>query len=354
MTFAQSETNRVPTNAVAGEHRVSASTLTNLVDLLRNYGVGIAPILQEAELPPDVLKDDFAWIPLASLARVLTISARVTGDPFFGLRYGAAARFTINPLGYLMANAPDLRTALRSFARFYPVLSSNNLEFLESAGAGRLEWSYPVTMSNVVQLTDFVLMRFVLRIQAVAGKAWRPLSVGVTHRRPLDASEYERCLGPRIAFDQPVNNIAMVSSTLSLHMPHADPQLFKLMTRYCEEQLERQKAADHPLNRIREAMIRCLQQGSYGPKCVAKELSLTPSSLHRRLKAEHTSFQRLLNDTRRCLTHRYLKETSLKLTDIAARVGYSELSAFSRAARRWFGTSPRSFRRRPPNLDEAA
>jgi len=38
-------------------------------------------------------------------------------------------------------------------------------------------------------------------------------------------------------------------------------------------------------------------------------------------------------------------ESSLKLTDIAARVGYSELSAFSRAARRWFGTSPRSFRR---------
>ncbi|MGA7374511.1 MAG: helix-turn-helix domain-containing protein [Methyloceanibacter sp.] len=32
------------------------------------------------------------------------------------------------------------------------------------------------------------------------------------------------------------------------------------------------------------------------------------------------------------------------LTHIAARVGYSELSAFSRAARRWFGTSPRSFR----------
>jgi AraC-like DNA-binding protein len=41
------------------------------------------------------------------------------------------------------------------------------------------------------------------------------------------------------------------------------------------------------------------------------------------------------------------------LTHIAARVGYSELSAFSRAARRWFGTT-RSFRRRPPNLDAGA
>jgi AraC-like DNA-binding protein len=101
-------------------------------------------------------------------------------------------------------------------------------------------------------------------------------------------------------------------------------------------------------------MISCLHQGSFGPQHVSKELGLTPGSLHRRLKAEGTSFLRLLDDTRRCLAHRYLLESSLKLTDIAARVGYSELSAFSRASRRWFGTSPRSFRRRSPNLEAAA
>ena len=38
-------------------------------------------------------------------------------------------------------------------------------------------------------------------------------------------------------------------------------------------------------------MIRCLQQGSFGPKHIAKELGLTPSGLHRRLKAEGSSFQ---------------------------------------------------------------
>ena len=101
-------------------------------------------------------------------------------------------------------------------------------------------------------------------------------------------------------------------------------------------------------------MTHCLQQGDHGPKRVAAELGMTAHRLHRRLKAQRTSYQRLLDDTRRCLTERYLVETSLKLTDTAARVGYSELSAFSRAARRWFGTSPRTFRRRSPNLDAAA
>jgi AraC-like DNA-binding protein len=197
-------------------------------------------------------------------------------------------------------------------------------------------------------------MRFMMRIRAAVGNHWRPVAVGLTHRQPADLTEYGQRVGSRISFNQPANSITISAATLAMPMPNADPQLFKLVKRYCEEEIERQKVDDHPLNRIRETMIRCLQQGSFGPKHIAKEFGLTPSGLHRRLKAEGTSFQRLLDDTRRCLTHRYLLESSLKLTDIAARVGYSELSAFSRAARLWFGTSPRSFRRRPPSLGAAA
>jgi AraC-like DNA-binding protein len=325
-----------------------------LRDLLRDYGVEHGPILEEAGLSAEGVDDHLAWISLQKLADALSVAARVTGDRYFALKHGSRGRFTSNPLGYLLTNAPDLKTGLRYFARFQPVLATNHLEFVEGAGMGRVEFSYPVTMSNVIQITDFALMRFVARIRAAAGSHWRPVSVGLMHRQPTDFSEYERRLGPRIFFDQPVNSITISAATLALPMPNADPQLFKLVKRYCEEEIERQKSTNHPLNGIREAMIRCLHQGSFGPQHVAKELGLTPGSLHRRLKAEGTSFLRLLDDTRRCLAHRYLLESSLKLTDIAARVGYSELSAFSRASRRWFGTSPRSFRRRSPNLEAAA
>ncbi len=354
MNLIVPDIDRTVAEDVFGAPRIRAFTLCTLGEVLRGYGVSFAAILQEAGLPQNADEDDLAWIPLEKFARVLTLAAKKTGDPCFGLKYGAVARFTSNPLVYLMSNAADLRTALRSFAQYHAVICSNSLSFVESNGSGRIEWSYPVTIANVVQLTDFVVMRFVWRIQSSAGSSWRPISVGLTHRRPADLAEYERRFGPRISFDQPVNSIVISGATLSLPMPGADPQLFKIIARFCEQQLERQKAAEHPLDLIREAITRCLQQGDHGPKCVARELGVTPNGLHRRLKAQSTSFQRLLDDTRRCLTERYLTETSLKLSDIAARVGYSELSAFSRAARRWFGTSPRSFRRRSPNLDAAA
>ena len=342
-------------NFPASEQRIRAFVFTGLGDALKPCGVEPIGLLRQAGLPDDVGSDGFAWVSLDRFALALALAARATGDPCFGLKYGSAARFTSNPLGYVLANASDLRTALKSFTRYHRVLTTNRIDFVESAGVGRIEWSYAVTMPNITQLADFVLMRFVWRIQCAMGNAWRPISVGLTHRQPDDLTEYERRLGPRIAFNQNVNSFSLTSATLALPLPRADAQLFKLVSRFCEEQIEQQcAAADHPLHHVREAIARCLERGVTSSRSVAAEAGMPLGVLNRSLKVEGTSYQRLLDDTRRCLAQRYLFESSLKLTDIAARVGYSELSAFSRAARRWFGASPRAFRRGAPNLDAAA
>jgi AraC-like DNA-binding protein len=336
-------------DGASSECRIRAIALAGFRESLKGYGLEPAPLLAQAQIADDTLKDDFNWLPLEKFARALTLAARATGDPCFGLKYGATARFA-NPLGYLMSSAPDLRTALKSFVQYQRVFNTNVAAFVERGGSGRIEWDYPVTMTDVAQLTDFVLMRFICRIQSAAGASWHPLSVSVTHHQPTDREEYERRLGPRVAFDQPTNRIVIAGPTLSLPMPGADPELFKLVRRFCDQQVEREKAQDDPLNRTREAIVRCLQRGSVSPKTVADELELSPTSLQRRLKEQGTSFQRLFDDTRRCVAQRYLFESSLQLGEIAAKVGYSELSAFSRAARRWFGSPPRDLRRRQPRF----
>ena len=83
-------------------------------------------------------------------------------------------------------------------------------------------WSYSVTMPNVTQLVDFVVMRFAWRIQCAVGSAWRPISVGFTHRQPENLAEYERLLGPRIAFNQPTNSFGLTAAALALPLPGAD------------------------------------------------------------------------------------------------------------------------------------
>lgn len=336
----------------ASDSRIRAAALSGFAQMLKIYDLDAAPILASASISQKSLEDQFNWLPLEKFALALTLASQATGDACFGLKYGTTAK-SANPLGYLMANAPDLRMALRCFIHYQRVFNSNAASFSEASGAGRIEWTYPVTMCNVAQLTDFVLMRFMCRIQSAAGPSWRPLSVGVTHHEPTDRDAYERRLG-RIAFDQTCNSIVIGGATLNLPMPGADPNLFNLVKRFCDQELALQKSEEDPLNRVRDAILRCLQCGNTNPRRVADELGITPGSLHRLLKSQSTSFQQLFDDTRRRLAHRYLLESSLTLTDIAQRVGYSELSAFSRAARRWFGASPRSIRRNLNNFGEAA
>src|SRR6476646_9480396 len=101
----------IPGRDIEREHRVRAFSFSGLRDLLRDYGVEHGPILEEAGLAAKEIDDGLAFS-LEKLAKALTVGARVTGDLHFGLKHEAKGRFTSNPIGYLMANAPDLRTGL--------------------------------------------------------------------------------------------------------------------------------------------------------------------------------------------------------------------------------------------------
>ena len=77
---------------------------------------------------------------------------------------------------------------------------------------------------------------------------------------------------------------------------------------------------------------------------IARRLRISPRALQNRLGQKSTTFERVLSETRRALAVRYLRDTDLSLTEIAFLLGFSEQSAFTRAARGWFGCPPRAMR----------
>jgi len=67
-------------------------------------------------------------------------------------------------------------------------------------------------------------------------------------------------------------------------------------------------------------------------------------TLYRKLKSEEQSFQELVEAVRKEKAIRYIKEKRDSLSEIAFLLGFSELSAFSRALKRWIGTSPAKYK----------
>ena len=75
-------------------------------------------------------------------------------------------------------------------------------------------------------------------------------------------------------------------------------------------------------------------------------MGLSRQTLYRRLKAEGVTFEALLDRLRRRLAQKLVRQ-GLPVKDIAYRLGFSDPAAFSRAFKRWTGTSPRNAREGP-------
>ncbi len=96
--------------------------------------------------------------------------------------------------------------------------------------------------------------------------------------------------------------------------------------------------------RIEREIRARLEDGAPRLAEVAAALGLSPATLQRRLAEAGAAFSEIVDATRRDLAGDYLRQPHRPLSDIALSLGYSELSAFSRAHRRWFGVPPRGNR----------
>ena len=73
---------------------------------------------------------------------------------------------------------------------------------------------------------------------------------------------------------------------------------------------------------------------------------MSRTTLYRRLKAEGTSFQALLDEVRSTLAAQLLQQPGRSISEVAYNLGFSEPAAFHRAYRRWYGEAPSAARAR--------
>ena len=118
------------------------------------------------------------------------------------------------------------------------------------------------------------------------------------------------------------------------------------MARAIEQGSQAPKSVPAPRSAFRKEVERhaerLLPSGAVRIERVAREMGYSRQTLYRRLKAEGTTFEALLDDLRRRLALRLVREPGLSVKEIAYRLGFSEPAAFSRAFKRWTGRAPRA------------
>ena len=128
-------------------------------------------------------------------------------------------------------------------------------------------------------------------------------------------------------------------------MRRRDSVLRSVLESHAKEILARLPEADDSVREIRRSLMARISQGDTEIESVARALATSSRSLQRRLAAAGTSFQEVLDATRRDVAGRYLEDRTLSVGEVAYLLGYSEPAAFHRAFKRWNGITPLEFRR---------
>lgn len=133
-------------------------------------------------------------------------------------------------------------------------------------------------------------------------------------------------------------------STEWLHrrLPDADPELRRLLQKQIDA-LEARYHEDFP-EQVRSVLRTALLTGHAMADQVAALFSMHSRTLNRRLNAFGTGFQALVDEGRFEIARQMLEDSALLVSEIAASLDYADPSAFTRAFRRWSGTTPAAWR----------
>lgn len=290
--------------------------------------------------------DDIVPLPIwrAMLAEGLSLAAT---EPAPELQVGAMVQTAhVGVLGYLVLATNTLGEALLAYQRYEKLF-------------------YGVALAEVVMLADQVDIRWAKDTAELGqqgdGVAIAALITFMRHQvpdppspelvsfaHPLSAKQkaaYEQFFACPVQDNDSHVRVRFPLSYLRIPMPHADPGLKALLDRQAQALLLALPEPDDFSRALQQVLLRLLADGEPTLERVAQVLHLAPRTLQRRLAGHGLSWQQWLDRNREQLARQYLGDPSLGLSDIALLLGFSEQSAFSRAFRRWTGTSPGRFRR---------
>ena len=307
-------------------------------------------LLAQAHIEPDALTHADALLSYRAMIHLLERTATDLQCPDFGLklatRQGGIA--VLGPLEVAMRNSSTVGEAYRYCAGHLQVYSPVvHIQIEDDRSSGRHFMRFEILLDRVPYQRQAVENALALTHQAIlalSGGQFGAREVWFTHEPLLPTARYARYFGGPVRFGQPFNAVFFNSRDLAQPIPNQNPQLYRLASSYIDTQFP---ATTMPLvTRVHAITTRLLAQSGCTHVEVAAELSLHPRTLQRRLREEGASFESIKDDVRRDAAMRYLSESDIPLTRIAALLGYSEPSVLTRSCQRWFASTPRQIRER--------
>lgn len=336
--------------SAGNEHKddvtVSASSAKSLSSYLIKKGYPKLTLEDEAGLKFDDLdKPDFR-ISLSAFHTLWDIAERFTKDRAIGLHLGAKSNpDEMGVVGHIFFNNATLGQALQQFERLYKLVNAGmHVEFQVDDEFAHLKYICENPEDYSRANMDRTMAVSIARARSFIQSQPKIEYVGFAHPEPEYVEEYKRLFQCPVKFDQPHCSIVFKKQFLDFKLPDRNPYLHQVLTGHVETLLNKIRPKKSLSEQVKQIISRQLSKDAIDAEKIASKLCMSRHTLYRKLKSEGHSFQELVEAVRKEKAIRYIKEKRYSLSEIAFLLGFSELSAFSRAFKRWTGSSPAKYK----------
>ncbi|MDM4764458.1 AraC family transcriptional regulator [Pelomonas sp. SE-A7] len=327
---------------------VRAAALTNFTELARGFGLDPLRLMSEAGLQARVLDDPDLRIPVERVGELLERAAQLSGCDSFGLRMAETRQLSnLGPVGLLIRDQPTLRESLAVLLRYHLALNGGiALVIEEEAGVVVIREEVVTGGGSVRQGMELAVGVMLRLMRQFLGADWRPRRVCFTHEAPRDIATHLRVFGPCVEFRHDFNGIVCGRQDLDTCNPNADPAMARYAQQLLDASLSSSQSTPRLVDDVRRTALLLLPSGRCSIEQVSDQLGLVCRTVQRRLADEGTSFSELINQLRTELAQRHVQGSDRPLTEVAALLGFSAPSGFSRWYSTQFGSSPSEARQR--------
>lgn len=323
-----------------------ATSVQVVENLMSRFGIEPGPLFARHGVDRALLSDPSARLSQDAVDSVVRDVAACVSDPAFGL---CAAQCwhpgSLGALGHAWLASSTLHRGLERLQRYWQLLGQRAAITLRDDADGiavvlRNPRSDPVIAAVTTDM-DFSVLVDMCRMNA--GRHFNPVQVRLIRPAPADTAAYESFFGCPVHFSAPERAVVMPRGAIDTPLATANRQIAGLLDRVMAEDLARLDRSD-VVARCRVQLHRRLASGEVTATQVASDLAMSRRTLHRKLADADTTWQQLVDATRRDMALRMIEDPRRAIGEITFELGFSQQSAFARAFRRWAGTSPTQYR----------
>jgi AraC-like DNA-binding protein len=314
---------------------------------LKSAGVPVAPLLKRVGLTPELIAEPQERLSVRSQIALLDEAAVALKDDCLGFTLACDHDpREIGLLYYVMASSRTLGEALKRLARYSRVTNEALVFGYREGNRLILNLGYAgIPRHSDKHQIEFCMFGLLRICRMLTGQNLVPQYFSISHHRSGVTSEMARFVGTKVEFNADSDEFALNLDARELPLIHSDPYLNDLLLKYCEAALANKRGdRSHLRTRVENAISTMLPHGRVLVEDVARSLGMSERTLARKLSDEGLNFTEILQQLRRDLAVRYLDDRKLHVSKIAWMLGFTEVSAFTHACRRWTGKTPREMR----------